>query len=69
MLSQLGGERIVHGHSVIADQVGVHPAELDAPYLYAGGRVLGIDAGLFAGGPCLVVELPYEPDDTDIEPF
>ncbi|KHF44168.1 MAG: metallophosphoesterase [Saccharomonospora viridis] len=65
MLSQLGGERIVHGHSVIADQVGVHPVELDAPHLYADGRVLGIDAGLFVGGPCLVVELPYEPEEPD----
>ncbi len=61
LLSQLGGKRVVHGHSVIADQVGVHPVELDAPHLYAGGKALGIEAGLFAGGPCLVVELPYRP--------
>ncbi|EHK87663.1 metallophosphoesterase [Saccharomonospora azurea] len=68
LLQQLGGERVVHGHSVIADQVGVHPVELDAPHLYAGGKALGIDAGLFAGGPCLVVELPYEPtDETDAD--
>ena len=48
LLSQLGGKRVVHGHSVIADQVGVHPVELDAPHLYAGGKAPGIDAGLFA---------------------
>ncbi|OQO92712.1 serine/threonine protein phosphatase [Saccharomonospora piscinae] len=63
LLAQLGGDRVVHGHSVIADQVGVHPVELDAPHLYAGGRVLGVDTGLFAGGPCLVTELPYEPGE------
>ncbi|EID54914.1 metallophosphoesterase [Saccharomonospora xinjiangensis] len=61
LLTRLGGQRVVHGHSVIADQVGVHPVELEAPHLYAGGKALGIDAGLFAGGPCLVVELPYTP--------
>lgn len=63
LLAELGGERIVHGHSVIADQLGIHPADIEQPYLYAGGRVLGIDAGLFAGGPCLVVRLPFVPAD------
>ncbi|WP_199431616.1 metallophosphoesterase [Qaidamihabitans albus] len=63
MLARLGGERIVHGHSVIADQLGIHPAQIEAPYLYAGGKALGIDGGVFVGGPCLVVELPWEPQD------
>ncbi|OLT43877.1 serine/threonine protein phosphatase [Saccharomonospora sp. CUA-673] len=63
LLDTLGGESIVHGHSVIADQLGIHPVDIEQPYLYAGGRVLGIDAGLFAGGPCLVVRLPYTPED------
>ncbi|MFD2417410.1 metallophosphoesterase [Amycolatopsis pigmentata] len=61
LLLRLGGERIVHGHSVIADQLGIHPREVEEPVLYADGMVLGIDAGLFVGGPCLVVELPWEP--------
>ncbi|GAA1940554.1 metallophosphoesterase [Amycolatopsis minnesotensis] len=63
LMDQLGGERIVHGHSVIADQLGIHPTQIEEPYLYAGGKVLGIDGGLFVGGPCLVVSLPYEPED------
>ena len=63
VLEQLGGERIVHGHSVIADQLGIHPTQIEAPFLYAGGKALGIDGGLFAGGPCLVVQLPWEPED------
>jgi len=53
----------VHGHSVIADQLGIHPAQIERPYLYAGGKALGIDGGLFVGGPCLVVKLPFEPED------
>jgi hypothetical protein len=61
VLANLGGSRIVHGHSVIADQLGVSPAELDGPHSYADGLVLGVDAGLFVGGPCLVVPLPWSP--------
>jgi hypothetical protein len=63
VLDRLGGGRIVHGHSVIADQIGIHPAKVDGPYLYASGKVLGVDGGLFIGGPCLVVKLPWEPKD------
>jgi Calcineurin-like phosphoesterase len=63
LLALLGGERIVHGHSVIADQLGIHPTGIEEPYLYAGGKVLGVDGGLFVGGPCLVVPLPWEPQD------
>jgi Calcineurin-like phosphoesterase len=57
LLDQLGGRRIVHGHSPIADLAGVEPAALTAPVLYADGRVLGIDGGVFDEGPCLVAEL------------
>ncbi len=59
LLTVLGGRRVVHGHSVIADQLGILPVQVDGPYEYAGGKALGVDAGLFVGGPCLVVELPW----------
>jgi hypothetical protein len=57
MLQHLGGHRIVHGHSIVADQLGIDPQYLTDPLLYADGLVLGIDGGAFDGGPCLVVEL------------
>jgi hypothetical protein len=57
MLRHLGGERIVHGHSIVADQLGIDPEFLTGPHLYADGLALGIDGGAFDGGPCLVVEL------------
>lgn len=63
LLDAFGGSQIVHGHSVIADQLGIHPTQIEAPYLYAGGKALGIDGGLFVGGPCLVVRLPFVPVD------
>lgn len=60
VMKVLGGSRIVHGHSIIAEQLGVEPEAVTGPVLYAGGTVLGVDGGAFLGGPCLVVELPYE---------
>ncbi|MBB4968743.1 metallophosphoesterase [Saccharothrix violaceirubra] len=57
VLASLGGFEVVHGHSVIADQLGVTPDRIDGPLRYADGKVLAIDAGLYSGGPCLVVRL------------
>ncbi|HEV2777839.1 MAG TPA: metallophosphoesterase family protein [Actinophytocola sp.] len=62
LLSVLGGERVVHGHSVIADQLGILPVQVEGPYSYAGGKALGVDGGVFVGGPCLVVRLPWPAD-------
>lgn len=59
LLAALGGTMIVHGHSVIADLLGVLPADVSGPLLYAGDKALGVDAGVFIGGPCLVVSLPW----------
>jgi hypothetical protein len=67
VLAALGGSQIVHGHSVIADQLGVHPAEVEGPCLYADGKALGVDGGVFVGGPCLVVRLSSA--EADPEPF
>jgi hypothetical protein len=60
VLSAFGGTSIVHGHTLIADQLGIDPESVAEPLRYAGGRVLNVDGGLFAGGPCLVVKLPEE---------
>jgi hypothetical protein len=73
VLAALGGRRIVHGHSVIADQLGIHPVDVDGPCLYADGRALGVDGGVFVGGPCLVVPLvdldaPEDVPDEVVEP-
>lgn len=57
LLERLGGRRIVHGHSIVADQLGIDPAYLTGPLLYSDGLALGIDGGTFDGGPCLVVKL------------
>jgi Calcineurin-like phosphoesterase len=60
LLELLGGERIVHGHSLIAALTGQSPGEVTGPLSYAAGRVLAIDGGIYGGGPCLVVRLDHE---------
>jgi hypothetical protein len=55
--ARLGGRRVVHGHSFVADLARVPLSEVSTPYLYAEGAALGIDGGLYAGGPLLVVDL------------
>jgi hypothetical protein len=57
IMGKFGGKRIVHGHSIIADQLGIEPEQVDGPLSYADDKVLAVDGGLFDGGPCLVVEL------------
>jgi len=65
LLDLLGGERIVHGHSVITTFTGQNPRQVTAPLSYAGGKVLAIDGGIYGGGPCLVVRLDHDPASTD----
>ncbi|MGG5172467.1 metallophosphoesterase [Pseudarthrobacter sp. J1738] len=57
MLNSLGGERIIHGHSIISEVHGYLAFETAGPEEYAGGLAVDIDAGLYDGGPCLVFEL------------
>ena len=60
LFDRLGGERIVHGHSVIRAFSGQDLSEVTGPLSYAGGRALAIDAGIYGGGPCLVVRLGHD---------
>jgi hypothetical protein len=57
MMQELGVRRMVHGHSIIGDLRGIEPHDTDAALLYARRQVLAIDGGIYAGGPCLVVNL------------
>ncbi|MGH3332084.1 MAG: metallophosphoesterase family protein [Nocardioidaceae bacterium] len=56
-LETLGGDCVVHGHSIIGSLVDVPSEEVDAPILYADGLVLAVDGGRYDGGPLLVVRL------------
>ena len=57
MLDTLGGERIVHGHSIIGTIVDAPSEQTTGPLTYADGLVIAIDGGRYDGGPLLLVEL------------
>jgi Calcineurin-like phosphoesterase len=57
LLDRLGGERIVHGHSIITTFTRQPVSDVTGALSYAGGRALAVDGGIYAGGPALVVGL------------
>jgi hypothetical protein len=57
VLSLLGGECLVHGHSIIGSLLAVPSSEVSGPILYADGLVLDVDGGRYDGGPLLLVQL------------
>jgi hypothetical protein len=59
--SVFGARRLAHGHSIVADLRGIEPAETDGALLYCDRRALAVDGGIYAGGPCLVVDLDAWP--------
>jgi hypothetical protein len=60
-LRALGGRQIVHGHSPVPLLLGIEPAAVTGPLVYAGGYAVNLDTGVFLGGPCLVCGLPDVP--------
>lgn len=58
VLTTFGAARVVHGHSTIGDAFGIPDAEVPAqPHVYAAGRAVAIDGGLYDGGPLIVARL------------
>jgi hypothetical protein len=54
MLGQFGARRLIHGHSPIAVVTGQPPRDVRSAYLYAQGRCVNVDHGLYLGGPGFV---------------
>jgi len=57
LLSLLGAERVVHGHTPIWYTRDVSPSSVTEAFRYADGQALNVDHCLFAGGPGFVTEL------------
>lgn len=49
-LGMFGGSRLIHGHTPISYMTGSEPADVTGPHIYAGGRGVNIDGGLYLGG-------------------
>ena len=53
-LSIFGGERIVHGHTPISTIIGGPAKKVTASYVYASGKCIDVDGGIYLGGPGFV---------------
>lgn len=53
-----GGERIIHGHSPISSVIGGAARKVAQPYIYAEGKCINVDGGIYLGGSGFVYRLP-----------
>jgi hypothetical protein len=53
-----GGEVIIHGHSPISAVVGGPARKVVQPYVYADGKCINVDGGIYLGGRGFVYRLP-----------
>ena len=62
LLGRFGGKWVVHGHTPISNHPDATPRcapqDVTRPLLYAGGRCLDVDGGMYLGGPGLLVPIP-----------
>ena len=57
-LRRFGGKRILHGHTPIPLVTGQAAASVRQPLVYADGRCLNLDGGIYLGGRGFVYRLP-----------
>jgi hypothetical protein len=57
LLAELGARRVVHGHTSLIGGFGLPYDEAEVPHVYASGRAIAVDGGVFEGGALLVAEL------------
>lgn len=50
---------LVHGHTPISTVTGEAPGAVTAPHVYAGGRCINVDGGMYLGGPGFALSLRY----------
>lgn len=50
VLEQFGARRLIHGHSPICNVTGQPAHQVAAPLVYAGGRCVNVDHGVYLGG-------------------
>jgi hypothetical protein len=58
LLETLGGQRLLHGHTCISTITRQPPKEVTEALVYAQGRCVNVDGGMYLGGPGFLYELP-----------
>jgi hypothetical protein len=60
VLALYGGRQLVHGHTPISKLAGCRPEDVTESFIYAGGRAIDVDAGMYLGGRGFVAHLSEE---------
>ena len=61
-LATYGARRLVHGHTPISYMTGRAAQEILAPHVYAQGRCINVDGGLYMGSPGFLFQLDAPAD-------
>lgn len=56
-LNTFGAERLVHGHTPISYMTNQPAAEVTQAFIYADGRCINVDGGMYLGGPGFLHQL------------
>ena len=59
-LHDFGGRQIIHGHTPISFVRHCMPEDVTEPLVYADGRCVNVDGGMYLGGPGFLYRLPGE---------
>jgi hypothetical protein len=54
-----GGEVIIHGHSPISAVIGGSARKVVQPYIYAEGKCINMDGGIYLGGSGFLYQIPH----------
>lgn len=61
-LAVFGARGLVHGHTPIPYVTGQSPDEISGPYVYADGRAVNVDGGMYMGGRGFIYRVEPSPD-------
>jgi hypothetical protein len=62
VLERFGGRTVIHGHTAVASLTGVPPTGVHQAHVYAHGRCVAVDPGLYRGGAAFAHRLPKAAD-------
>lgn len=57
LLGAFGGRQLIHGHTPISKMTGQDPRSVRQALVYADGRCVNVDGGMYLGGPGFIHEL------------
>jgi Calcineurin-like phosphoesterase len=66
-LARFGARVVVHGHTPIGYATGERDEAVEGPYVYAEGRCVNVDGGLYLGGPGLLYRIDAAGDERSTE--